>query len=43
MLSMHIRVFSYSQGTEWGGGGGGRRIIWGLLKFLIILGGASNS
>ena len=36
VISMHFKVFSYSQGTELG-------IFFGLLKFQIFFGGAWNS
>ena len=36
VISMHFRVFSYRQGTEWG-------IFFGSLKFQIFFGGAWNS
>ena len=31
VISMHFRVFSEGQGTEW-------KIFWGLLKFQIFFG-----
>ena len=36
VISLHFRVFSYGQGTEWG-------YFLGLLKFQIFFGGGSNS
>ena len=36
VISMHFRVFSEGQGTEW-------RIFLGLLKFQIFIWGVSNS
>ena len=33
VISMHFRVFSYGQGTEWG-------YFLGFLKFQIFFGGA---
>ena len=42
VISLHFRVFSYGQGTEWGYFLGVVKIpniFWGWLKFLIFLGG----
>ena len=36
VISMHFRVFSEGQGTEW-------RVFFGLLKFQIFIWGALNS
>ena len=42
VISMHFRVFSLGQGTEWGmffGVAKISNIFWGCLKFLIFFGG----
>ena len=40
VISMHLRVFSYGQGTEWGIFFYPKisNIFWGCLKILIFLG-----